>query len=299
MMTTREAFEKFKGRLELSDKEAKDAQRRHAEVRAHIAADFDVKRDFLSGSYGRHTKTKPLKDVDIFFVLGSKEAQRRSKPAVELLDAFEKCMRKHYSASAVSRGRRCITVEFEKPMYEDGSDEKVLSIDLIPAFEAGNDYEIPDRDKGEAGKGAWIKTNPETHKTVATKKNEQMGGTWKPLVKMLKAWNRHNGKPIKPAFLVEVMALDLINPEFSSYPNELRNFFGAAQEAIGRSWPDPAGLGPPVSDQMTPELVAAAKTALANAEMKATVAARAEAQGNQGDCLAHWQQILGPLFAKT
>ena len=299
MMTTREAFEKFRGRLELSDREAKDAQRRHAEVRAHIAAEFDIKRDFLSGSYGRHTKTKPLKDVDIFFILGTKEAHRRSKPAVDLLDTFEKCMRRHYPASDITPGRRCITVEFEKSMYGDGSEEKVFSIDLIPAFEIGNDFEIPDRDKGQAGKGDWIKTNPETHKTLATDKNALMGGTWKPIVKMLKAWNRHNDKPIKPAFLIEVMALDLINPEFSSYPMELRNFFAAAQASIGREWADPARLGPPVSDQMTPDLIAKAKTALEAADLKATFAARADAQGRQGECLDYWQQILGPQFSKS
>jgi len=42
-------------------------------VRDCIREGFDLKTDFLSGSYMRHTKTKPLKDVDIMFVLGSKE----------------------------------------------------------------------------------------------------------------------------------------------------------------------------------------------------------------------------------
>ena len=30
---------------------------------------FAIDRSFLTGSYARYTKTKPLKDIDIFFVL--------------------------------------------------------------------------------------------------------------------------------------------------------------------------------------------------------------------------------------
>jgi hypothetical protein len=99
--------------------------------------------------------------------------------------------------------------------------------------------------------------------------------------------------------LIEVMALDLVQPEFSDYPNELRNFFSAAAGSIDKTWPDPAGLGPPVSDQMTPELVNAARTALQAAERKAALAFRAEQTGRQGEALQLWQEILGPLFSKT
>ncbi|NJL94042.1 MAG: hypothetical protein HC915_10075, partial [Anaerolineae bacterium] len=59
-------------RLELSETERQDTIRRHNEVRECIRAKFDIDRDFLTGSYARHTKTKPLKDVDIFFVLSER-----------------------------------------------------------------------------------------------------------------------------------------------------------------------------------------------------------------------------------
>ena len=67
MLTVNEAFRKFKGRLELNDKEQKNASSRHTEVRDFLNTKFDVARSFLTGSYARHTKTKPLKDIDIFF----------------------------------------------------------------------------------------------------------------------------------------------------------------------------------------------------------------------------------------
>jgi tRNA nucleotidyltransferase (CCA-adding enzyme) len=95
MLTTTQAFEKFRQRLELSETERKDAARRQTDVRDCIREGFDVKTDFLSGSYRRHTKTKPLKDVDVMFVLGGKEKWRRDKPPIETLQAFELRLKKH------------------------------------------------------------------------------------------------------------------------------------------------------------------------------------------------------------
>ena len=68
----------------------------------------------------------------------------------------------------------------------------------------------------------------------------------------------------------EIMDEELIESPFSTFPNDIRNFFAAMEANVGRNWPDPGGLGPPVSDQMTPELVTKAKKALQEAQRKAT-----------------------------
>lgn len=293
MLTISQAFEKFRQRLELSDIEKDDAVRRQQEVRECIRESFDLSRDFLSGSYSRHTKTKPLKDVDVIFVLGSKEHWRRGKAPIDTLYAFEKHLKQKYSEQGrVEVGRRSVTVEFEKDYYPEEHDGKILSIDSVPAFESGkNEYEIPDRVTG-----SWIKTNPEIHRERSTAKNKELNGRWVPLVKMAKGWSRANNNPIKPSFLIEVMAMGLTEAPFSNYPDEVRNLFAAMEAHIGRSWPDPAGLGPPVSDQMTSPLVATAKKALQDAQRKATLARRAEESGRQEDSLRLWREILGNYF---
>jgi hypothetical protein len=290
MLTTTQAFEKFRQRLELSDTEQKDAARRQKDVRECIRKEFDLTTDFLSGSYRRHTKTKPLKDVDVMFVLGAKEKWRRDKPPVETLQAFERCLKKQYSEVEICR--RAVTVEFEKLYYPEDHEGKVLSIDAVPAFECrSGDYEIPDKVTG-----TWIKTNPERHKEQATAKNKELDGRWVPLVKMAKGWNRANEKPVKPSFLIEVMAEELVEAPFSNYPDEIRNFFAAMEANVGRTWTDPAGLGPPVSDQMTPERITEAKKALQEAQRKATLARRAEETGRQGEALGIWREVLGDYF---
>jgi hypothetical protein len=286
-------FRQIPPAFELSDTEQKDAARRQTEVREWIRQEFELEADFLSGSYKRHTKTKPLKDVDVLFVLGQNEKWRRQKPPNGTLQALEKCLKKGYTKPGqVEMARRSVTVEFEKSYYPEGREGKVMSIDAVPAFGcSGGDYEIPDKVTGE-----WIRTNPEKHKEQATAKNKELGGCWVPLVKMAKGWNRANGKPVRPSFLIEVMAEELVEPAFSMYPDEIRNFFAAMEANVGRVWLDPAGLGPPVSDQMTPELVAQAKKALEEAQRKATLARRAEETGRQGDALRIWREILGDYF---
>jgi len=293
VLTTLQAFEKFRQTLELSDTEKKDASKRHNEVRECVRGGFAIANDFLSGSYKRHTKTKPLKDVDVLFVLGEKEKWRRQKPPIDALQAFEQCLKKKYTEQGqVEIGRRSVTVVFEKNWYPDDHEGKVLSIDAVPAFAvSGDEYEIPDKITGE-----WIKTNPAKHREQATAKNEELDGRWVPLVKMGKGWNRANGNLVKPSFLLEVMAEELVESPFSSYPDEVRNFFSAMEANIGRGWADPAGLGPPVSDQMTPERIAEAKKGLQEAQRKAALAARAEQTGRQGEALRIWREVLGDYF---
>src|SRR3546814_4147739 len=88
MLTVDEAFRKFKSRLELNEKEQKNASARQTEVRDYLVTKFAIDRSFLTGSYARYTKTKPLKDIDIFFVLKDSEKHYRSKAPSVVIGAF-------------------------------------------------------------------------------------------------------------------------------------------------------------------------------------------------------------------
>lgn len=292
MISVQDAFLKFKSKLELTKTEREDASKRHYEVRDCIRKEFQIDRDFLTGSYGRDTKTKPLKDIDVFFVLGEQERWRRDKSPEDTLKAFEDCLRKEYDS--VEANRRCITVEFEKVYQTQEEEGKILSIDAVPAFLCDEGYEIPDRILGE-----WIKTNPETHKEEATKKNAELNKNWNPIVKMLKKWNAEAGKPIKPSFLIEVMAQQLFDPPFNNYTDEIQRFFYAARMDMDKDWPDPAGLGPPVSDQMDSQKCIVAKEALRKAEQLAMRAVRAAEQDRTVEALSLWRELFGSYFPKS
>ena len=208
-----EAFDKFKSNLELSKTETEDVQGKHKAIREFLNGSFSLDDDFLAGSYARWTKTKPLKDVDIICVLNpDKEKGYLNKPKVLLDDFRSKLITKYGKEAVPPVNFRSVTVEFIKDEDEAGRDKKVMSIDIVPSFAIGNAaYKIPDMPSND-----WVKTNPQIHADLTTKANEKFDGEWKPLVKMIKKWNEFNGKPIKPSFLIEVMALDILCPPFSA-----------------------------------------------------------------------------------
>jgi predicted nucleotidyltransferase len=286
-----DTFQAFKSRLEITQTEREDASRRQKDVRATVRESFAVETDFLTGSYDRNTKTKPLKDIDIFVVFGEGEQWRQGEHPRGVLDDLETCLVATYGKDQVERDRRCVTVYFEKRNQTQHEDGKVLSLDVVPAFAVGDNYEIPDETLGR-----WIKTNPAIHADKATAKNSSLAGGWVPLVKMLKSWNRSNGKPIQPSFLIEVMALDLVDGPFDGFPGEARRFFAAAKDRIDEAWPDPAGLGPSVSDEMTIARCATARQKLREAEVAAARAFRAEQQGREGEAAQIWKTVFGDFF---
>lgn len=297
MLTTADAFTKFRSRLELNDKEQNDASRRQREIREHMDEEFDVDHDFLTGSYARHTKTKPLKDVDIFCVLGKEERHRRSNPPGDLLAAVERSLARKYGQGCVTRQRRSVTVDFGvKPDADDRTNYRVVSFDVVPAFALGDDYEIPDTALNN-GAGGWTKTNPTVHAEKAVAAQEAYSREWKGLVRMMKYWNNHHDKPIKPSFLIEVMALEILHaPYGGDRAREIQFFFAALAGRIQETWEDPAGLGPPVSDAMDAARRDAAERALRAAEREAAHAIDLTRRGQQGDALRAWRKLFGPMF---
>src|SRR5467141_2934168 len=140
MLTIDEAFRKFKGRLELNDREQVNASARQTEVRDYLDTKFKIDQSFLTGSYARWTKTKPLKDVDIFFVLNPNKHDYRSEaPSVVLVD-FHKALADKYGEAGVKKQGRSINVDFGVHVdADDNTDYRIMSIDAVPAFVAGDD----------------------------------------------------------------------------------------------------------------------------------------------------------------
>ena len=295
MISVQEAFKKFRSRLELTESEQQDASRRQKEIRAQMDESFHVAQDFLTGSYKRWTKTKPLKDVDIFCVLAEEERHYRKKHPSALLAAVETAMVKKYDKDNVSRQRRSVSVSFGvKPNEDEETEGKVMSFDVVPAFDKDNHYEIPDTSTSNG----WTETDPEIHYEKALEAQNRYDKEWKGIVRMVKKWNDFRGKPLKPSFLIEVMSLELLVPPFGGdYRYEVKGLFAAIADRIHETWPDPAGLGPPVSDSMDRAARDAVRKELLLASNAAAAAIQLERNGRNGDALRAWrEQVFGKLF---
>jgi hypothetical protein len=296
MLTVDEAFRKFKSRLELNEREQKNASDRQQEVRKYLDTKFGIERSFLTGSYARHTKTKPLKDIDIFFELKESEKDYHSKAPTVVIDDFHGALAIEYGKNAVRKQSRSVNVDFGVVIdADDNTDYRIVSVDVVPAFADGDNYEIPDTDSGK-----WIETNPEVHATKATAAHQAYSNEWKGLVRMIKYWNnnlRHGEKPVKPSFLIEVMALQCLYGGWQGrFDYEIQGFLSTLADRIFDEWPDPAGLGPAISNGMDTSMKQCAREHLAAASREASVAINNARQGRNGEALRAWRALFGPKF---
>ncbi len=282
-----EAFTKLKSNLEITETEARLASRRHIVLRDHVRAAWDLEDDFLTGSYRRNTKTKRLKDVDIFVVIDRDGAQAslRSAGAEDVLEQLRAVLDDEYDRVYIDR-MTCV-VPF-------GSNDEVMSLEVAPAFDRrGGGYEIPDTQSG-----GWIATNPKRHHEFSTAKNAECDEKYVPLVKMVKGINRELGEPVRPSFLLEVMALNLVKPPFGRYQDEVRWFLASAAEQVQNSWADPANLGPDVNSDMSAADMAKAASALADALAIAEEAIRLQDAGREREAVERWRELFGSRMPK-
>lgn len=277
-----DAFSNLKRTLEITQTEQHSASHRHGKIREVVCDAWQLEDNFLTGSYRRNTMTKKLRDVDIFVVIdrhGPQAELRQSGPAA-VLGSLSEILRQAYDD---------VTVDQFAATIHLGPDEDVMSFDVVPAFKrtaAGKGYEIPD-----TLTASWIATNPKTHHALLTAKNEECAGQFVPLVKMVKGLNREMGEPIR-SFLLEVMAHGLVVAPFGRYQDEVRWFLASAAEAVDRSWPDPAGLGPDVNTLDSVERQTAAN-ALAGALEIAEQAIRLEDDQQERAAVEEWRRLFG------
>ncbi len=197
--------------IEPSKAQKDSAQRSHAFFRDALRTGQFATRvvdDYLSGSYVRDTAIKPLEDVDIIFVIDPKYWVSSLSTLIGLrpdpetvLTSFQQAIRYRYPDSSVAMQRRSVGLRMHH-----------LHIDVVPAIahESKRDHIwISDRKEDD-----WIVTGPKVHARHAAALNERHGGRFKPLVKLLKYWNR--GLPSTAqlrSFTIETMATRI----FSSY----------------------------------------------------------------------------------
>jgi hypothetical protein len=134
------------------------------------------------------------------------------------------------SVKCVRKQARSVNVDFGVHAdADDRTDYRIISVDAVPAFDIGSCYEIPD-----TASGGWIKTDPEIHAQKAVAAHQSYGNEWKGLVRMVKYWNNNpkhgEFKPVKPSFLIEVMALECLHGGWGGA-------FDREMEAFSRRWP--------------------------------------------------------------
>jgi hypothetical protein len=273
-----DAFAGLKTNLEITVTERDLAVSRHHRIRDFIRQHWALTDDFITGSYDRHTKTKKLKDVDIFVVIDPDGPQGplANGTGAAAVAALAEVIGKKWND--IGSDDTVVTVFYRG--------EEVASYEIAPAFATSDGYKIPNGSD-------WMNTNPHEHARLVTEKNKKCDDKFVPLVKMIKGMNRQAGEPLLPSFLIEVMALELVESPLGAYKDEVRFLLASMADQIVDDWPDPAHLGPNVNGSSNSwqrsQQQANLRTWLAAAEEAILL----EAEGKERTAVDKWRELFG------
>jgi hypothetical protein len=292
VLTVSSAFEEFRGNLEITGLQESMAAARQERIRASVGRDLTVRRSFLTGSYRRRTLIAPMRDADVDIIVVLDRAYRRRGPRA-VLDLVKDTLREEYPSSKISCNGQAVTIRFSD-----------FTVDVVPAFETWWDSDV--LDICNSGDGTWIRTNPGKHIKISSEVNDRTGGLLVPSVKMLKAWNRAAGRPMR-GFHLEVVAWKVLDPGWraswfgaglgmGSDPENLARFFAEAPGRLRRRLPDPArddgDLGAYLTGPGRAEAIAMLETAGSRCRRAAELLAGGDAAG-AGDL---YRKVFGDAF---
>jgi hypothetical protein len=287
--TIPEAFREYASSLELEKRQQSLVSQRRTNVVAALRRKLSLhdEESKVIGSWDRHTLTRylPEGDVDVMVILRYSHNKQWDTPSgtVSALDRFRAILDDAYPDTTKRRDRNCITMQFSE-----------FRLDVVPAFKwNGGYYKIPDSVRRK-----WAPTDPFTFAEYITEVNAAMDGTFVPLIKMVKGWNRNVGWPIR-SFHLECLLYyhyEFYNKSYN-YPSTLKVFFNALPDYLRKPCFDPVQ-----GDQVDTYLDEGGRRTRAGAVSKARAAAKAatEAYEDQGEypalAIDEWKELLGEFF---
>lgn len=294
-MMVSEAFEEFTKKLELTKSETDAASRLHSNIREVLRSELNLYDDFLTGSYARNTKIRPLSDIDLFAIFDrvSKFAPPGQGVSVQqalamVKSVLGKALRRYPSATLPKIQNRSVGFEVNFP-----GKIRRIGFDIVPAFEwVGRGYLIPDLLSSR-----WISSDPNQYASWLTRLNSAHNGNLIPLIKMLKKWNQNNGEKLK-SYHLELLVVNSFSKPISNYQTAALHFFGEGDRLVKSEIYDPIVRTNRVDDYLT---VLDRLEVCARLQASAKIAGQAllfSVSGNTKSAISRWNRIFGEPFPR-
>jgi hypothetical protein len=236
------------------------------------------------GSAARSTLVRPISDIDIFCVFASAQVwQRYKNDSQQLLYRVREALTGYQVKTVGSRGQAV------RLFYSTGP-----NVDITPAF---YEHDLFGRPTGgyliPRGDGKWQGTNPYAHTDFMARRNQELGGYLKPLVRLLKRWNQAHSAHLK-SFHLELLAQASFGSLGGSMRNATHSFFEWSPNYLHVH--DPAGYSGDLAAALTRDRIQNIKNALAGGAEHAKRAQEAEAAGRISEAMQQWGIVFGSGF---
>lgn len=177
-----------------------------------------VSKTFTTGSYERDTNIRPLNDIDLFAVLKKddwKDAYGNLPKPQSVLTKIKNYLNSlNDYKDKVKQDRPCVTIVLSDKDF-----------DILPSFELDyGGYNIPNEDLE-----TWTFSNPVLLKTNLDNVHRLRNYKVKPLIKVIKYWNRELNKFI-PSYHVEEAAIEIFQANsFTNFEQAIRIWYNNSE----------------------------------------------------------------------
>lgn len=261
----------------------RDAVRNFMLAKYHSGSTMPLLETKVIGSAGRKTLIRPVEDVDVFCVFDGRWAwptyQYNSQ---QLLYRVREALTGYTVQTIGSRGQAV------RLFYTNGP-----NVDITPAFQSvdwlgrPNGYVIP------RGDGRWQKTNPYLHGEFMAKRNQELDYHLKPLVRLLKRWNRVHSERLR-SFHLELIVQATFGGLSGNMRTATQRFFEWAPNNLHVN--DPAGYSGDLASSLSWSQTQDILQSFSTAADRGRRAQAAEVEGKVRDALRLWRVIFGDEF---
>lgn len=201
------AFSEYKSNLEITDLQTTLVSTRRANIVRAIKQVLSLhpNESYLIGSYDRNTLIRYLfeGDVDVMVVLHyeNNKSLFSDDSTMKVLSMFKTILDNAYPSIEKNIDRNCVSLKYSE-----------FTFDVVPAFSIyDGSYKIPDTYRQK-----WLPTNPIAFAEKISLVNKNMDGSFIPLIKMIKGWNRDKNFPLR-SFHLECMMYNRYKTYNQSY----------------------------------------------------------------------------------
>lgn len=280
--TVSKSFDDFLANIALTATQQQEVRAKKASATAAVKRAFPVSSNMpttaqkLIGSAARSTIIRPLDDIDMLAVFDHTLVWPTYQHDSQVfLYRVRDALKTETSVRLVGSKGQAVRLQYATGAH----------VDLTPGFNRqGGGYLIP------KGDGGWLATNPDQHADFMATRNQALSNRLKPLVRMLKRWNRSHSRRLK-SFHLEVMAQHGVGYLYSNEAERVEDFFQNAEYRLDVA--DPAGLSGTFTSDWSWAKRQDVITSLRSARDRASKARQYERNGQIASAIGQWQIIFG------
>lgn len=212
-IAVRSRFRTFHLNLTLTDAQIGEGQAHHIGVRRCLNSHYyglssDYRNSFLIGSWGKFTKTRPPRDIDLYFempieVYHRYETVSNNKQSALLQEVKNVLNRTYTTTDKIKGDGQVVVVGFNR-----------MSVEVVPAFLMENGkYLICNTHDG----GRYVVADPKEELSYISDVNDLCNANLRPLIMMFKAWQENCNVPLKSFWIELILAEFMMNYEYREY----------------------------------------------------------------------------------